>query len=202
MAVTRILALAALAGLAGCSFIGDTIKSELAAYAEPASGDLAHVRLIGSRNVKVYPNSTCASFTVPGSGYPAGPQMGGQRKRDIGMPEVPGMPDHFGEVAPPAGGPITMSFNFYQESYTPGIPGTGAPGTRSASGCSAARSFVPRVGENYEAIARNRGSWCALSVFRLQQDDAGTWRRMGEISAEAAGCGANAGEAETDTASR
>ena len=70
--------------LGGCSTFGGFIASELSRYAEPVDGPLAHLRLVGSRNVKLYPNSGCVSIAVPGSGYPAGPQMGGQRKRDLG----------------------------------------------------------------------------------------------------------------------
>ena len=83
----RMAALVTVALTTGCSWVGDTIKSELSTYAEPKDGELSYLRLVGSRNVKVYPNSLCADLTVPGSGYPAGPQMGGQRKRDLGMPK-------------------------------------------------------------------------------------------------------------------
>lgn len=164
--------------LAGCSWVGDTIKSELSAYAEPASGELAYIRLIGSRNVKVYPNSVCVSSAVQGSGYPAGPQMGGQRKRDMGMPKPAGLPKHYVEIAVRAGAPITAGFSFYSESFTPGVAGTGAPGTRSTSSCYAARTFVPEVGQFYEAVARGQGGACTIAIVRLVQDTAdGPWQR-------------------------
>jgi len=83
--------------LSGC-FVTCTIKSEFSAYAEPISEDVARIRLIGSGNVKVYPNSTCARADVPGSGWPAGPQLGGQRKRDIGMPKLADTPKHYSRL--------------------------------------------------------------------------------------------------------
>lgn len=170
----------------GCSWVGDTIKSELSAYAEPTGGDLAHVRLVGSRNVKVYPGSTCAGSVVPGGGYPAGPQMGGQRKRDLGMPKSANTPKHFVEIAARAGEPITAAFSFYDESYRPGVAGTGAPGTRQTSSCYVARSFVPEPGENYEVVAGISGGNCPITVARLVRDASdGTWRRV-PVPSEAA----------------
>ena len=174
--------------LPGCSFVSNTIKSELSAYSEPTDGELAHIRLIGSRNVKVYPNSPCASYTVPGSGYPAGPQMGGQRKRDLGMPKPPSMPKHFVEIAARAGQPIAAGFAFYTESYMPGIAGTGMQGTRSTASCYAAGTFVPQAGQNYEATAIwNRGG-CAIQVMRLVQDANGPVRRVPVSSLPAESC--------------
>lgn len=87
-------ALVATTALSGC-FVANTVKSEFSSYAEPTGESLAHIRLIGSRNVKVYPNSTCARLDVPGGGYPVGPQLGGQRKRDLGMPKLADTPKHF-----------------------------------------------------------------------------------------------------------
>ena len=92
--------------LSGC-FIKEVAKSELSSYNEPKQEDAAHLRVSGSRNIKVYPNSVCVSPDVPGSGYPAGPQMGGQRKRDLGMPKTPDTPKHFVEMAVRPGQPIT-----------------------------------------------------------------------------------------------
>ena len=51
-----IFAIGASSLLSGC-FVKSTLKSELSSYAEPTTGDLAHIRLIGSRNVKVYPGT-------------------------------------------------------------------------------------------------------------------------------------------------
>ena len=61
------VALAATVALPGC-FVANTVESEFSSYAEPTGENLAHIRLIGSRNVKVYPNSTCARLDVPGGG--------------------------------------------------------------------------------------------------------------------------------------
>ena len=151
---------------------------------------MAHIRLIGSRNVKVYPNSACVSYTVPGSGYPAGPQMGGQRKRDLGMPKALPMPKHFVEIAARANEPITASFAFHTESYIPGVAGTGMPGTRSSAGCTSAASFVPQAGRNYEMTATwSSGSHCAVQVFEIR--DGAT--RTPVLSREAEGCPASSG---------
>lgn len=175
------------AGVTGCSFIGDTIKSELSSYAEPHDGERAHIRLIGSRNVKVYPDSTCVSHLVPGSGYPAGPQMGGQRKRDLGMPKSAEMPKHYVEIAASAGQPISAAFSFYRESSMPGTPGTGAPGTRNSASCYAAGSFVPQVGRNYEVVSHWVAGDCAVQVYELVQGAGGLQRARVESRA-AQGC--------------
>jgi hypothetical protein len=173
--------------LSGC-FVRSTIKSELSAYAEPAEGELAHIRLIGSRNVKVYPGSTCVSYTVPGSGYPAGPQMGGQRKRDLGMPKAVPMPKHFVEIAARADQPMTAGFSWYTESISPGVAGTDMPSTRSSSGCYVAHSFVPQAGQNYEMSARWDRNGCSVEVVRLLQDPAGLVRRLPVASLPAQSC--------------
>ncbi|HET6395663.1 MAG TPA: hypothetical protein VFF91_02370 [Pseudoxanthomonas sp.] len=186
----RLAAIALPVLLAGCSWVGNTIRSELSTYAEPTSGDMAHIRLIGSRNVKVYPNSRCVSHTVPGSGYPAGPQMGGQRTRDIGMAKAVGLPRHYVEIAAVAGQPITIGFSFYIPSYTPGLAGTGAPGRHNASSCHVARSFVPEAGGNYEVIAHWWGHYyCNARLVRLERKtDTGPWLRVNVSSAAAGYC--------------
>lgn len=153
--------------LGGCSAFGGFVASELSRYAEPVDGPLAHIRLIGSRNVKLYPNSDCVSIAVPGGGYPAGPQLGGQRKRDLGMPKTDDVPGHYVEAAARAGEPITAAFSFYAESYSPGVAGTGAPGTRRSASCFAAGSFVPEDGGNYEVSAKWRADGCDVRVMRL-----------------------------------
>lgn len=177
--------------LSGCSVLGSFIESELSRYAEPTEGPLAHIRLMGSRNVKLYPNSGCVSVAVPGSGYPAGPQMGGQRKRDVGMPKAAEMPKHYVEVAARAGERITAAFSFYSESYTPGIPGTGAPGTRRSASCFAAGSFVPVAGENYEVTSDWRWDGCSVTVARLVTTPAGNLRRVPVPSEVAQRCPAS-----------
>ena len=178
--------------LSGC-FVKTTLKSELSSYAEPTSGDLAHIRLIGSRNVKVYPDSTCVSYKVPGSGYPAGPQMGGQRKRDLGMPKTSAVPRHYVEIATKAGKPIAAGFSFYRESSMPGVPGTGAPGSRSSSSCFAARSFVPQTGRNYEMVSAWTSSGCAVQVYEML-DSGGELRRSPVASLPAEACATSASD--------
>ncbi len=172
--------------LPGC-FVQQTLKSELSRYAEPQDGELAHIRLIGSRNVKVYPDSACVSHTVPGSGYPAGPQMGGQRTRDLGMPKTTDMPSHFVEIAAVAGQRIAASFAFHGQTQSPVM---GRPGTfeRSSSGCDVARSFVPEASRNYEIQAGWDHAGCALGVFELVGNDQGTVRRVRVESQPAPGC--------------
>lgn len=173
------------AALSGCG-ISSFVKSELSAYDEPTTGDLAHIRLIGSRNVKVYPNSTCVQPLLPGSGYPAGPQMGGQRKRDVGMPKTDSMPNHYVEIAARAGQPITAGFSFHGEMTMPGVAGTGAPGSRATSGCYAAASFVPQVGQHYEMATKwSFGQACRLELHQLITDPEGRTQRV-PITAEPA----------------
>ena len=181
-----LIGLLVVALLPGC-FVKNVVTSELPSYTEPTAGDLAHIRLIGSRNVKVYPDSTCVSYEVPGSGYPAGPQMGGQRKRDLGMPKTAVMPKHYVEVAASAGQPISAAFSFYRESSMPGIPGTGAPGTRSSASCYAASSFVPHVGRNYEMVSVWTQGDCAVQVYELVQGANGL-QRSAVVSQPAGSC--------------
>lgn len=176
--------------LSGC-FVRDTVKSELSAYAEPIDGEVAHIRLIGSRNVKVYPNSTCVSYTVPGSGYPAGPQMGGQRKRDLGMPKPLPMPKHFVEIAARADQPITAAFSWHSESTLPGAAGTGMPITRRSASCYVAHSFVPKADQSYEVVASWNRVDCSLEVMQLVSDAYGQVRRVSVPSQPAASCPAS-----------
>ncbi|WP_342316316.1 hypothetical protein [Lysobacter sp. FW306-1B-D06B] len=180
----------AVAGLMSGCFVKSTIKSELSAYAEPADGPLARIRLIGSRNVKVYPDSTCAAYTVPGSGYPAGPQMGGQRKRDLGMPKALPMPKHYVEIAARADRPITAGFSFYTGMTIPGVPGTGMPNTSRSANCYVAHSFVPQADQNYEVTSAWNGAGCSIQVMRLE--GAGDSVRRIPVPSALASCPASA----------
>lgn len=180
--------LALFALVCGCSWVGNIVESEFSAYAEPADGPVAHVRLIGSRNVKVYPDSTCVGVDVVGGGYPAGPQMGGQRKRDLGMPKLPGTPRHFVEIAARSDEPLTIAFSFYRASYSGGYAGASAP-QQSSSHCYAAHSFVPETGGQYEAEARWAGGQCSIDIVRLAPDAAsGIWQRIPVPSMPAPAC--------------
>jgi len=172
--------------LSGC-FVKEIVRSELSSYDEPKQDGVAHLRVAGSRNVKVYPNSTCVSSDVPGSGYPAGPQMGGQRKRDLGMPKTPDMPRHFVEMAVRPGQPITAGFSFYFESQR---PAAGRPGTveRGSASCYQARSFVPEPGQNYEMRAHWTSVGCSVEVTRLVISDSGSIERRAVASESAASC--------------
>lgn len=163
----------------GCSWVGNIVKSEFSGYAEPTDGPLSHVRLIGSRDVKVYPASTCVGVGVVGGGYPAGPQLGGQRKRDLGMPKLTGTPRHFVEIAARPGEPLTMAFSFYRPS-TPG---------KISSHCDVARSFVPEVDGQYEAVARWVGRRCSIDIVQLADDGAdGSWKTAAVPSSPAPAC--------------
>ena len=158
-----LLLVAAAAGT-GCTMMGNFVKSELSAYAEPTTGELAHVRLVGSRNVKVYPASTCPSVYVPGSGYPAGPQMGGQRKRDLGMPKTGHEPKHFVEIAARGDEPITTAFQIgrYKGQWQ--------------QSCYVANTFVPQTGRNYEVTATWMGDRCVAAVYEIVKGAAGYQR--------------------------
>ena len=172
--------------LSGC-FVKEIVRSELSSYDEPKQEGVAHLRVSGSRNVKVYPNSTCVSSDVPGSGYPAGPQMGGQRKRDLGMPKTLDMPGHFVEMAVRPGQPITAGFSFYFESQR---PAAGRPGTveRGSSSCYQARSFVPEPDQNYEMRAHWTNLGCSVEVAQLVVSDTGPIERRAVASEPAGSC--------------
>lgn len=170
--------------LSGC-VIKEIVRSELSSYDEPKQEGVAHLRVSGSRNVKVYPNSVCVSSDVPGSGYPAGPQMGGQRKRDLRMPKTPDTPKHFIEMAVRPGQPITAGFTFYFESQR---PADGRPGSveRASAGCYQARSFVPEPSQNYEMRANWTSHGCSVEVTQLfTQSDGSVVRRS--VPSEVAG---------------
>lgn len=180
-------ALVATTALSGC-FVASTVKSELSSYAEPSGENLAHIRLIGSRNVKVYPNSTCARLDVPGGGYPAGPQWGGQRKRDLGMPKMHDAPKHFVEVAARPDQPIATTFAFYAESHRAPIAGVpGMQGSKTSSGCRVTGSFIPEANANYEARAIWGWRQCVVLVNRLVEVD-GHVRRVPVAPAEETTC--------------
>ena len=183
-------ALVTVALTTGCSWVGDTIKSELSTYAEPKDGELSYLRLVGSRNVKVYPNSLCADLTVPGSGYPAGPQMGGQRKRDLGMPKPAPMPKHYVEIAARAQQPIAIAFSFYSESVSPGIAGTDAPATRNSSSCFTVARFIPQAGKQYEVVSGGNVRNCPVRILELTSDPSGSvWTRTPVIGLPPEKCG-------------
>lgn len=165
--------------VAGCSMVNGIVQSELSSYAEPVDGAIAHLRLIGSRNVKVYPASTCLGTGVVGSGYPAGPQWGGQRRRDLGMPKLVGTPRHFVEIAARSGEPIAMAFEFYRDS-TP---------QHLSSHCYAAGSFVPEAGGQYDVVARWVGGQCSIDVGKLVRTGANVpWQRVRVPSEPASNC--------------
>lgn len=185
----RVLGLTAVVTMAGCSWVGNMVKSELSAYAEPKKGELSYIRLIGSRNVKVYPDSVCANLEVPGSGYPAGPQMGGQRKRDLGMPKPAPMPKHYVEIAARAQQPITIAFSFYSESISPGIAGTGVPATRASSTCYAVGRFIPEAGKQYEVVSNGTRN-CLVTIVELVSDKTGSnWQRRPVAGLSGETCG-------------
>ena len=186
----RFAALIAIVFMSGCSWVGNTVKSELSTYAEPRDGELSYLRLVGSRNVKVYPNSVCANLNVPGSGYPAGPQMGGQRKRDLGMPKPAPIPKHYVEIAARAQQPIAIAFSFYSESVSPGIAGTGMPASRSSSSCYAVARFIPEAGKQYEVVSDGNARDCPTRILELSSDPSGSvWRRTPVIGLSADKCG-------------
>ena len=185
----RALGLTAVVTMVGCAWVGNTVKSELSAYAEPKEGELSYIRLIGSRNVKVYPGSLCANVNVPGSGYPAGPQMGGQRKRDLGMPKPAPMPKHYVEISARAHQPIAIAFSFYSESISPGIAGTGAPATRASSTCYAVGRFIPEAGKQYEVVSNGIRN-CLVTIVELVNDTSGSnWQRRPVAGLSGETCG-------------
>jgi len=109
---------------------------------------------------------------VPGSGYPAGPQWGGQRKRDLGMPKLTDTPKHYVEIAARPDEPIAATFAFAADSYRPPIPGiSGMPGARTSAHCNITGSFVPEAGGHYEAHAFWNWGYCAVLVARLVDID-------------------------------
>lgn len=172
-----ILALSTCAALSGCGFVSGVVKSELSRYDEPQEGERAHIRLIGSRNVKVYPNSTCDSTQTPGGGYPAGPQMGGQRKRDLGMPRAADLPSHYVEIAARAGQPITVAFSFYAEAAASPLIGS-MPNTNRSAHCYVTQTLVPLAGANYDARAQWSREGCVIQFSQWEQDAAGQMRRV------------------------
>lgn len=157
------LALLIAAGATGC--MSGIVKNTFVSYAEPTSGDLAHVRLIGSRDVKVFPASDCPSSDVPGFGYPAGPQLGGQRKRDLGMPKTGQEPGHYVEIAARGDEPITATFNL------------GRTEGRFVYTCRVAHTFVPKAGHNYEMDADWIGSTCIGAVYEILPSATGFERK-------------------------
>ena len=161
MSLKTVLTLALATSAAGCSALSNQVKSELSAYAEPSSGELAHIRLVGSRDVKVYPAATCPNVNVLGGGYPAGPQIGGQRKRDLGMPKTGGEPKHYVEIAARAGEPIAAAFALARYA-----------GPRLLN-CYVTNTFIPQAGRNYEIEARFIGSQCVAVLYEVVPDSSG-----------------------------
>jgi hypothetical protein len=164
--------------LTGCG-LADTVRSELSTYAEPTGTDVAHIRLIGSRNVKVYPGSTCASNEVPGSGYPAGPQLGGQRKRDLGMPKLASTPKHYVEIAARPLEPLTVGFMVQSDQIIGYAPSrTGTRMLKQTTGCQGLATFVPEVNGQYEVVLNGSPRSCWVTVHALvEQEPSNEWDR-------------------------
>ncbi len=175
--------------LTGCASIGDQIKDEFSSYAEPKEGELAHIRLIGSRQVKVYPNSTCVNPGAPGSGYPNGWQMYGQRKRDLGMPKLPQTPRHYIEIAARAAQPITAAFSFQTSLFPQKTPWSSGGNVINVNLCNIAYSFVPVAGAHYEVVARENRRVCSVDLTQLTPAADGTWHAVHVPGREVGHCG-------------
>ncbi|ALR07572.1 hypothetical protein XFHB_12760 [Xylella fastidiosa] len=175
--------------LTGCASIGDQIKDEFSSYAEPKEGELAHIRLIGSRQVKVYPNSTCVNPGAPGSGYPNGWQMYGQRKRDLGMPKLSQTPHHYIEIAARAAQPITAAFSFQTSLFPQKTPWSSGGNVINVNLCNIAYSFVPVAGAHYELVARENRRVCSVDLTQLTPTADGTWQEVHVPGREVGHCG-------------
>ncbi|WP_396616816.1 hypothetical protein ACHZ97_04365 [Lysobacter soli] len=118
--------------------------------------------------------------------------MGGQRKRDVGMPKAMPMPKHFVEIMARADQPISAGFSFYAESTMPGVPGTGMPSSTRTVSRYGARSFIPQAGQNYEVTA-GWGNDCAVQVVQLVIDTNGVVQRVPMPSQLAGACSVASG---------
>ncbi|MGB3127021.1 MAG: hypothetical protein WBB95_24685 [Pseudomonas sp.] len=142
-----------LLSVSGCGNISN-IKSFSTPYTEPASGEVARVRVISDGMVRGVPGRDCVDWRVPGAGVMAVVQSGfaSRNGQSLGMPAsdlmVDGVELARTELKVPGNQPFAVSYQ-----------------NRSAS-CRATFSFTPKAGQDYELILIDSGP-CVASVQQL-----------------------------------
>lgn len=151
--------------ISGCGNI-QTVRSFSTPYEQPISGDRARIRVISFGGmIRAVPNSSCVDWRLPGAGVMVVSTKGFANVNDheLGMPigNFPGQTTVTGAVAVSelyvqAGKPIVLDYISQGQNN---------------SQCFVSRSFVPVIGEDYEAAFAQNGKFCRFSIVRLTKSD-------------------------------
>lgn len=164
--IIQIATLASIGLVAGCGNIA-TVRSFSTPYTEPSgAGDVAQIRVITNGMVRAVPGQTCINWRSPGAGVMVAAQKGfaNLNNHDLQMPKAQSETTVLisgdssiarSELRVSANTPVTL--NFMSQGYISG------PNRYS---CQKSLSFIPKHGENYEAIFLEQGSQC-LSKIRM-----------------------------------
>lgn len=154
-----------IAGLAvtvsACGNIAN-MRAYSTAYVEPASGDIARLRVITNGMARGVPGRDCIDWRVPGAGVMAVAQSGfadQNNGRSLGMPQSGRIVEGQGlartELKVPAGKPFAM--NFQSTGYVSG---------GYSYSCQQTFRFTPKAGQDYKLILLDSGM-CAIGLQRL-----------------------------------
>lgn len=154
-----------IAGLAvavsACGNIAN-MRAYSTAYVEPASGDIARLRVITNGMARGVPGRDCIDWRVPGAGVMAVAQSGfadQNNGRSLGMPQSGRIVEGQGlartELKVPAGKPFAM--NFQSTGYVSG---------GYSYSCQQTFRFTPQAGQDYKLILLDSGM-CAIGLQRL-----------------------------------
>jgi hypothetical protein len=151
--------------ISGCGNL-QTVRSFSTPYEQPTSGDRARIRVISFGGmIRAVPNSSCVDWRLPGAGVMVVSTKGfaNMNDRDLGMPigKFPGLTTAMGAVA---------VSELYVEAGKPIVLDYISQGQKNFQ-CFASISFVPVVGEDYEAAYTQNGKFCRLSITRLTESD-------------------------------
>ncbi|MFJ2987758.1 hypothetical protein ACIPF8_07815 [Collimonas sp. NPDC087041] len=165
-------ALASIGLVTGCGNIA-TVRSFSTPYAEPSgAGDVAQIRVITNGMVRAVPGQSCINWRSAGAGVMVAAQKGfaNLNNRDLQIPKTQSETKVLisgdssiarSELRISANMPITL--NFMSQGYISG------PNRYS---CQKSLSFVPKNGENYEAIFLEQGSQCLSKISMISSNGA------------------------------
>ncbi len=161
--ISQLGALAFVSALTGCGNIA-TMQSFSTPYQEPSGSDLAQLRVFTNGIVRAVPGQSCINWRSAGAGVMVAAQKGfaNLNNHDLQMPKrlaennfsVTGNSKFArSELKITANAPITL--NFISIGYLSGV---------NKYACHKSLFFIPKSGENYEAVFLERGSQCLTEV--------------------------------------
>jgi hypothetical protein len=161
-----VFACVATVSLSGCGNLAN-VRSYSTAYAEPASGETARLRVITNGMVRAVPARDCIDWRSPGAGVMVVAQSGFAHRngQNLGMPVSRGDAQLQSsnlvrsELKIPANTPV--SFNFQSQ---------GSVSSGYSYSCQESFRFTPQAGKDYQLILLESGQ-CQISLQRLDSTD-------------------------------